>query len=638
MPTLPTIKPWQRRALYSVGSAAVLLMLAVVAAHLLIDPDKLKALAREKAQAAYSRDLQIGKVELGLFPLPFIAATEVTFANAPWAKERYLFRADRIDAHLALIPLITGNVKLKSLFIRGGRAILEISKDGRGSWQLSAPENEATKKPAAPNDNLLELRQLRLENFAIVDQRKRDEPHLWQVNEASLIMVPLLRDVHLEADVARDGRPLKADIRLDDCSHFGEPGAATQGSILLDWGGAQLKLAGHVPLDASLEGQRLHGELTAKALGDMLGFFGLKRQPRVPIEAHFGMTGAKGDIHLHDVKLSIGTLSATGDVHVKLGGPKAMYDVRLSAGEVEWSRMLHETGGEVHQGVPAGEILPTGPMGWGALRGLKNKKGTLEAQVGRVRLGNGLTLANVKTKMTFEDDRLDVPVFTTDMLGGNASFKVRLEGNAQRGHLEMEGRNLLLERWFKERGKKIPFEGGPMQIKASLDAKGESMKDLAASMTGPVTIRMGRGVYASEKAGDVEAMLSTAAGGGQKGIRFECVAARLPFRSGRADQGAQVGAASAVSYLLTSGGIDFREQRLDLHGRLKPRSGLALATVAGDVKIFGSMAKPQIALDHAPVMARIGAAIATAGITAAATALADAATSENPCEAVFGSR
>ena len=93
-----------------------------------------------------------------------------------------------------------------------------------------------------------------------------------------------------------------------------------------------------------------------------------------------------------------------------------------------------------------------------------------------------------------------------------------------------------------------------------------------------------------------------------------------------------------MKLLLTSGGIDFREQKIDMHVSLKQRSGNALATVAGDVKIFGSMAKPQIALDHAPAMAHIGAAIATAGITAAATALADAATTENPCEAVFSSR
>jgi Uncharacterized protein involved in outer membrane biogenesis len=282
MLTLPTMKPWQRRTFYSVAAAAILLMLASLAAHLLIDPEKLKALAREKAQAAYSRELRIGTLELGLFPLPWVAATDVTFANASWAKQPNLFRADRIDAHLALLPLISGNVKLKSLFIQGGQAVLEVSKEGRGNWQLGAQPEGSPQKPAPRKDTLLDLRRVRFESFAIVDRRKPGEPHLWHVNEASLLMVPLLRDVHLEADVARDGRRLKAEVKLEDCAHFGEPGATTQGTIELDWGGAQVKLAGLVPLDAGLEGQRLHADLSAKALGDMLGFFGLKRRPASP--------------------------------------------------------------------------------------------------------------------------------------------------------------------------------------------------------------------------------------------------------------------------------------------------------------------------------------------------------------------
>jgi hypothetical protein len=176
-----------------------------------------------------------------------------------------------------------------------------------------------------------------------------------------------------------------------------------------------------------------------------------------------------------------------------------------------------------------------------------------------------------------------------------------------------------------------------MQIHATLDSKGESMKQLAANMSGPVTIRMGRGVYASQHAEKAEAMLSSASDDGSKGIRFECVGANLPFKSGKAEHSALVGASSDVSRLLTSGVIDFRGQKIDLRGRLRPRSGIGLATVVGDLRIYGSMAKPGISLDHASALARAGAAIATAGLSAAATALVDAATvkDDRPCEEVF---
>jgi uncharacterized protein involved in outer membrane biogenesis len=632
------MKRWHRITIGTALGIVVLLGLALVAAHVLVNPEKIKALAREKAQAAWSRDLSIGGLEMSFFPLPSIEARDVAFANPAWASERELLRADRISAHLALLPLLSGDVKLRSLDVEGARLVLETSKDGQGTWELSGSKENAARPKHPPRDNLLELRRVRIENLAVVDRRDREAPHLWLVRKAHLSMIPVLRDVRFEADLARDGRPLGIEATLDDFSSFNQPGATTQGHVEMDWGGAQLELAGQIPLHPDLASQRLHGDLTAPRLGDMLAFFGHDRQPRVPIEAHFDAAGKDGTIHVQKITAAMGAVRVTGSADLHFGA-KPVYDLHLAAGAVDWTKALEDAGGKVHKGVPEGEILPDTPMGWGILRALRGKKGSLDAQAASVKLGNGLELRNVKTKMAFDGERLEIASFTTDTLGGTASFKGRMDGAAQRGHLEMEGRNLLLEQWFRERGKKIPFQGGPMQIKASLDSKGESMKDLAANMSGPVTIRMGRGVYASEKAGEVEATLASASGG-DGGIHFDCVAANLPFKSGRAEKNPLVGAASEASLLLTSGVIDFREQKLELRGRLRPRGGVALATVVGDVRIFGRMAKPGISLDRPTALARVGAAIATAGLSAAATALVDASTvkTDNPCEEVFVKR
>lgn len=629
------MKTWHRNSLFTLGALAVLGIAALVAAHLLVNPEKLKEIARAKAQAAWSRELAIGDVELGFFPVPWIEARDVAIANPAWAQDRQFFRAERVKANLALLPLIEGNVKLKSLAVHGGRIVLE-AKDGHRSWDLSSTQANV-RSHAAARDNLLELRRLHFENVAVVDRRKPQGPHIWLVREARVLMVPILRDMEIEAELARDGRPLRIAAKLDDGERFGDDGATTEGSVELDWGGAKLTLAGKLPLNAELDGQRLKGTLVAPRLGDMLAFFDHDRQPRVPIEARFEMTGTRDDIKLENAVITMGKLRATGSADVRFGGPRTVFDLRLASDDVEWSQALEDAGGKVAKGVPEGEILPVTPMGWGILEALKGKKGSLEAQIGRVKLGNGLELRNVKTKMSFDDDRLDVGRFTTDMLGGTASFKVRLEGKAQRGHLDLDGRDLLLERWFQERGKKIPFKGGPMQIKATLDSKGESMKQLAANMTGPVSIRMGRGVYASEHAEEAEAKLSSASNGGPTGIHFECVGANLPFKSGKAEHAALVGASTDMSRLLTSGVIDFREQKLELRGRLRPLSGVGLATFVGDVRIFGKMAKPRMSLDQPTALARAGAALATAGLSAAATAVIDVATvkTDKPCEEVF---
>jgi len=97
------------------------------------------------------------------------------------------------------------------------------------------------------------------------------------------------------------------------------------------------------------------------------------------------------------------------------------------------------------------------------------------------------------------------------------------------------------------------------------------------------------------------------------------------------------------SHLLTSGWVDMDAQAIDLRGRLKGTSGVHLAAILGDVKITGPIRTPKMQLDTAAApksIARGVAAIATLGLSAVATAAADAreARTNDPCEAVFRKR
>jgi hypothetical protein len=181
-----------------------------------------------------------------------------------------------------------------------------------------------------------------------------------------------------------------------------------------------------------------------------------------------------------------------------------------------------------------------------------------------------------------------------------------------------------------------------MAITASISGTGNSMRDLAKSMTGPVTIRMGPGVYASQKAGDAEAMMAVFSKKDSAGrIAFECAGAELPFMQGRATGDAIVGARSDVSRLLTSGYVSLRDAVVDLHGRVRPKPGMGvgLSAIVGDIRIAGNMRALKVTLDPAgkPGAAmRAGAAIATLGLSLAGSAIANAAREDSdPCAAVF---
>jgi hypothetical protein len=165
------------------------------------------------------------------------------------------------------------------------------------------------------------------------------------------------------------------------------------------------------------------------------------------------------------------------------------------------------------------------------------------------------------------------------------------------------------------------------------------MRDLAATATGPITLRMGPGAWHSKRAGETESLMTNAfASEGAEQVQFECVSAVLPFKSGLAKGRQLVGFKTATSELVTSGSIDLRDESLDLHGRVRAQKGvtLGLANIAGDVKIGGTFTKLGMSIDPEStpgIVARAGAAIATLGLSVVGTALLDkaAAEGEDPC-------
>jgi len=623
------MRTWRRIA---VGSAVALVAAGAalaVALHVLVDPEHVKDLSREKARAAWGRELTIGEISIGLLPAPAVTARDVVLAaHGPGPA---FLQAKRIDARLALLPLLAGHARLKSLDLEG--ATVRVPQDGAGEVPDVSPEST---QRATASPQLLDLTDLTLTNVDVVTG-PRDARVRWHVPEATFASDPGWRDAEIDARVERNGEPLRVKATVADLSRLGAAGASSDGQVELAWKQTRVTLKGLLPLDHGGAAARVHVDVISPSLGDVFAFYAFERRQSARIEAHFDATARERAIEVANLDLTLGKAHGRGGFSLRPFESPRRLDAHIAIDQLDWAQAMLDVGTAAPPKRNTGLAFNPDKLAWGLLEKLEPWKGALEADVGALKLRNGVELRKAKFHFAFDGARLDVDPLQADLLGGQGTARMHFDAAKKSVKVAFDGTSLLLERWFHERGKKIPFEGGPMQIRATLDSKGESMKKLAANMSGPVSIRMGRGVYASEHAEHAEATLSSASDGGPKGIRFECVGANLPFKSGKAERVALVGASSDVSRLLTSGVIDFREQKIDLRGRLRPRSGVGLATFVGDLRIEGRMAKPGISIDQPTALARAGAAIATAGLTAAATAFIDAATvkGDKPCEEVF---
>jgi uncharacterized protein involved in outer membrane biogenesis len=633
---------WRKAALGAAILVGVLLAAAALALHALVDPQRLKKAARDRALAAWERELLLGDVELSLFPWPSLRAAKVAVANPPWAKEPHLLQADLVRADLELLPLLTGKVRISSLALDGVRAELEVGEDGAVSWELRPKSGaKAPEAHADGPDDALQIATVHIRNARIVHREKRASSEPWLVEEARVESAPGHRDVRVDARLSRHGRALHVKARLDDLSALGNKGAATAGEALFDWGDARLEAKGRLPLDKALGGMDVDAVLDAKSLQGLLAFFGFERGRTAPLHVSLKAVEDKGQVALRGIAAKLGALAVSGEGRISTGEKKKVY-ASLRTERLDWLKALADAGGTIRPKRRGGQIFHADPVAWRALGVIGGMEGSADLRIGTLKLGNGLELGNVKAKATFGDGRLTLEPLAAEMLGGAGQGSLAFDSGKKGVRFELDGEDLMLERWFRERGSKVPFKGGPMTVKARLSLAGATYRELAASVTGNVRLRMGQGVWDSKRVGEAEEVMVRALHPSEDAaMELHCAAADLNFKDGRASGKNIVGARSDVSQLLTSGFVDLREETLDLRGKVYSRSGsrIGLASIASEVQVGGRLAKPTVQLDPdaTPAMiARAGAAIATAGATLLGSAVVDAVEAKNnPCELVF---
>src|SRR5512143_69887 len=117
----------------------VVLVVAVVVAGIAIlksqDFNQYKGLIAEKVKEATGRDLTLaGDVDLVISWNPALAVNDVTFSNASWGSRPELIKMKRLEAEVRLIPLLSGNVEVNRIVLKGADILLETNDKGQGNW------------------------------------------------------------------------------------------------------------------------------------------------------------------------------------------------------------------------------------------------------------------------------------------------------------------------------------------------------------------------------------------------------------------------------------------------------------------------------------------------------------------------
>ncbi|HWU98125.1 MAG TPA: AsmA family protein [Oxalicibacterium sp.] len=627
------MRRWQKGVLWGIAGLALLLMAATFVLHALAGSDRLEQLAHDKVRQTWARELTVDDIAISMWPTPRVHATNVTISNPGWAQDKHMLQASGITVRLALLPLLTGNVVVKGLRFERVRVNLETDREGRRSWEM--PKNAEQ-----PSD--IALSDLQIKD-GVLTVRNADGTHkTMHLETLHAEATGDLQQVVFDARANRNGQILELDGKLRDLSALGTPGASTEGEVNAKIGQAALSASGRFPLDLAMPRYAFAASLDAQSLQQAYTFFGIDERSPVPLKASTMLQGEDRKIHVNRLKLQMGALNLDGSAQLDISDARPNFSARLQADRIDMIQTFLDAGRPPLPPKKPGELFRDKPLPWKLLARLDNATGHVDASIASLKLRSGMEVTDAVARLDFEGDRMSVPSFKGKMLDGIASGNAVLEGKKQAIDLNLKLDNTLLSRWFKETGSKTAISDGRMQVDMRIHASGTSMKDLAASTTGPIDIRIGPARVLSEKAGQAEFLLTgLLSAKDADSIDLSCISARLPFQSGVARGEGIAGARSDVSQLLTGGTVDLRSQTLDLHGRVRARSGVSLgwSSLGGNVKIVGPIKKPSWKSDEAGkigTIARIGAAILTSGASIIVTSIWDGANPESdPCQQVF---
>ena len=606
----------------------------------LLDQSRWRSWCEQHASAAIGRAVHIEKITFHLLPRPGFDADHVSIANPDWAKEPALAQIDVLSVQINIMPLLHLRIEPSAIQMVG----VQLDREQNDAHENNWPPLPNTSRTGAPSDTqapswLDKITSVDVQHATVHYATAVRDYGRWKMEHLHLDTEPHGRNVRASATVVQEQKILSLRVAMDA---FAAPSkvelaAATDtASITVDAHRQAAAPTGRQPFT-------IHAE--AHQLERLLAFFQIDSLPISPLQLDADVFSDNGHFKFPRLAVSLGNTQVSGPLQLDTTGPEPILEAQLTIPRLDWVPALAAAGQRPVPPPPPGELFRTHRLPWRLLAAAQVGRAMIDLHVGTLKTRSGIELNDANAHLRMEHGQLWATAVHAKLLGGSANGSLHLIGAQQSAQLDLQMQDVSLQKGLQAMGKSTSLIGAPLRVKATLHAKGESMKALAASMTGPVTLALGPTRIANAKGAQNEELLTGllpffSAHDAQE-IRLECASARLPFENGRASAKPLFGARSEVSALLTQGEVDLHTQRIDLHGRLRSRAGLSLglAVLSGDFRISGPLVHPQAKLDSASspgAVARIGAAILTGGLSLVGTALWDTAyPGADPCALVL---
>jgi AsmA family protein len=575
------------------GGLVALLLIGVAIAIATVDPNRFVAPLAARIKASTGRNLTVkGPVDIKLSLEPSVVLPDVAFDNAPWSKTPQMLTAKRIEAQIALLPLLSRRFEVVQITLVDPVITLETDASGRGNWEFGAANASAPGASAASGGSAPAIG---VANFEI-----RNGTLSYRNGATGKLTTASIERMTLHA------RDMQAPVAVDFRGKVDDVPVALSGDV----GAPDQWLAQRWPIPIALKGD-IDGN--AVKLGTKL--------------ARKGTTTS-----LDNLDVAYGALAGSGSIRVINDSARTRYAIELSVPTLAVADLGGQSAlppGKAAAPAPAPAahwIIPDTPLPLAPLVAV-DSEGSIT--IAKLTLRSGQLLQGVGTQFTSRDGRLDARFTTDRILGGSMHGELQFDGrNAEAPgvHLSLDAQDLDLPALAAVAGIRREIHGGKVRANVDISGRGATPHRVASTMSGTMLVvsgpaSLGRSAVQGESAlaqlaGALDPLQTV-----DPTTDLRCAVLRLPLADGIAHVDRSIAIETGKVAGSASGTLNFRDETLDLSVQPQIRAGVKVdvSQFANLVRIRGRFDKPSVGIDAAQsgeMLAKIGALAATGGTAA----------------------
>jgi uncharacterized protein involved in outer membrane biogenesis len=574
------------------GAAIVVVggVAAVFAIIRSVDFNSYKDLVASQVKAATGRELVLaGDVKVGLSLIPHLEIDQVSFRNADWGSEPQMLKLDRLEADIALIPLLSSQIQIKQVRLIGAEILLETNKDGQGNWVMGTAATGGSSSAPLP-----QISQAAIENATIRWKNGvTGKTRTVQVDKLTLAPSDTLGNLAVAFDGKVDTVPVSLKGITGSLANLSLGPLPINATGLI--AGGDLAVKGEIANPATLQGLALEVTLAGKAASDLGVLFGTTLPALGAYQFRTKVANPDGKFVFDGLAGKVGNSDFTGHVDVDPAATPLVVNAAMASSHLDLADLGIKPAEKKSAAPGDGKVFSAAP--WD-LSGLQAVNGQYRFNVQRATLGDTV-LDNVVGEGALQAGTLKITTLTAGLGQGTLGLAANVNGAAQPAAIEarLRASNVDGAPLLDAMGMGGAVTAGRLNLEAVVQGPGASLRGLMAGLNGGIHLEMGEGAIKNDFARLMFADLFqlVTVGGTADAARVNCMVTDFATVDGIAGAKTLVLDTPGVTVVGT-GDVNLRDETLHLHFDSNSKQ-VNLANLAVPINVGGTLAHPSVSPD-----------------------------------------